>query len=327
MQRVLAILPALALTITGCSALAEDTSDQTAGVPQIAAAFYPLQYVAERVAGDGAEVTGLTQPGTEPHDLELTIRETAMISEADLVIHELDFQPAVDDSVEQNATGEVLDAAAVTDLLPFEEGEEGHSDEEAAVEDEESHDEEEHSDEEGDEHEHGEFDPHFWHDPMRLADLADAVAEKLSEIDPDATEGYQDNAAGLREELEALDQEFVDGLSSCERDTIVVSHDAFGYLGKYGLELAPIAGLSPDAEPTPADLGNLQKLIVDTGITTVFSERLASPAFSQALADDLDLAVAVLDPLEGLTDETEGEDYFSLMRDNLGEIRQANACV
>ncbi len=71
------------------------------------------------------------------------------------------------------------------------------------------------------------------------------------------------------------------GLADCERNTVVVSHDAFGYLSRYGLDIEPIAGLSPDAEPTPADLAELQELIDDDGITTVFSERLAPARLSR----------------------------------------------
>ncbi|WP_142310201.1 metal ABC transporter substrate-binding protein, partial [Bacillus pseudomycoides] len=94
---------------------------------------------------------------------------------------------------------------------------------------------------------HGDLDPHFWLDPTRLADLGDAVAEELAEIDPDGAEAYTAGAAALREDLETLDGELSEGLADCERSTIVVSHDAFGYLGKYGIEVEPIAGLSPDA--------------------------------------------------------------------------------
>ncbi|HYG94238.1 MAG TPA: zinc ABC transporter substrate-binding protein, partial [Nocardioides sp.] len=195
---------------------------------------------------------------------------------------------------------------------------------------EESHEEhEEHAGEEGEEHahEHGDLDPHFWHDPLRMADLADAVASELGEVDPGHADDYEANAAGLRDELERLDAAYSSGLAECERDTIVVSHDAFGYLEKYGLHLAPIAGLSPDAEPTPADLGELQELIRDEGITTVFSERLGSSEFTEPLSRDLGIEAAVLDPVEGLTDETSGEDYVSLMEQNLEALREANGCA
>src|SRR6187397_1863547 len=108
MQRLVALaLPAL-LGLTGCAAFTNDSVGLENGV-QVAAAFYPLQYAAERVAGDHAEVQNLTAPGGEPHDLSLNPKETADLANADLVIYEHGFQPAVDDSVDANAEGEVLD--------------------------------------------------------------------------------------------------------------------------------------------------------------------------------------------------------------------------
>jgi zinc transport system substrate-binding protein len=285
------------LALSGCSALSADSGK---GV-RIATAFYPLEYVAQRVAGTHAEVENLTQPGKEPHDLELTIKETVEVAQADLVVYEAGVQPTVDDAVEQNATGEVLDAADVVHPEPFAHG--GHDD----------------SADEG-------VDPHFWQDPLRLADLGDAVAQKLSALDPDHAEAYQANAADLRADLTDLDHAYDAGLASCARSTIVVSHDAFGYLSKYGLQLEPIAGLSPGAEPTPADLARLESLIRTDGITTVFSETLASPKMSETLAHDLGITTAVLDPIEGLSDQTADQDYLSLMRANLAALRKADGC-
>ena len=109
-----------------------------------------------------------------------------------------------------------------------------------------------------------------------MADLGDEVADRLSDDRPRPRDEYRANAADLRLDLERLDREYADGLADCERHTVVVSHDAFGYLEKYGLHFEPIAGLSPDAEPTPAHLAELQDLIRDEGITTVFSETLGS---------------------------------------------------
>lgn len=302
----------LVLALSGCAALSDDSAGLDDGV-QVAAAFYPLQYVAERVAGDHAEVTNLTAPGGEPHDLELTVRETAEVAEADLVVFEGGFQPAVDDAVETNAEGATLDVTDVLDLRPAA-GDHDHDHEEP---DSESHEES---------HDHGDTDPHFWQDPLLMADLGDAVAEELAEVDPDHAEDYRANAADLRADLEALDAEYADGLARCERDTVVVAHDAFGYLSHYGLEFEPIAGLSPDAEPTPADLAHLQEVIDDEGLTTVFYESLVSPDIAEQLARDTGAEVGVLDPVEGLTDETAGEDYLSLMRQNLTALEEANGC-
>jgi zinc transport system substrate-binding protein len=283
--------------LAGCSAFSDDSASEN-GDLRVATAFYPLQYVTQRVAGDLASVENLTQPGREPHDLELTIKETAEIADADLVVYEGGFQPTVDDAIDQSSTGEVLDVADVVDLVPF--------------------------------REHGvdsdETDPHFWLDPSLLADVGDAVAERLAEVDADHADTYEANAADLRTDLEALDQEYADGLSGCTRHTIVVSHDAFGYLQKYGLTMEAILGLSPDSEPTPADLARLQDLIREDGVTTVFSESLVSPAAADALARDLHVRSEVLDPIEGLSDETADEDYLSLMRENLTALEKANGC-
>lgn len=309
----LAALSALAVLASGCSAFSEDSGSATGGSggTTVAAAFYPLAWLTEQVAeGTGTEVELLTQPGTEPHDLELDVKKTAEIASADLVLYQAGFQPAVDDAVAQNAQGDTLDVAALADLRPVEESAEEH---------------EEHGEEEEHGHEHGALDPHFWQDPLRVAAVADAVAGELASLDEDHADDYEANAAALRERLESLDASYTAGLRDCARDTIVVSHDAFGYLEKYGLHLASIVGLSPDAEPTAAALGKLQELIKEEGITTVFSEPL-KPALGNGLAADLGLTNGVLDPIEGLSEASSDEDYLSLMQANLKALQTANGC-
>src|SRR6478609_8518860 len=279
----LALVPALALT--GCAAFTDDSVGIDDGV-QVAAAFYPLQYVAQRVAGDHAEVVNLASSQGEPHDLELTVRETAEVAQADLVVYERGFQPAVDDAVDTTAAGATLDVRDAADVRAD--------------------------------------DPHFWQDPLLVADVGDAVADQLADVDPDHADDYRANAAALRSDLETLDAQYADGLAHCQRHTVVVSHDAFGYLDRYGLEFEPIAGLSPDAEPTPSDLQHLQRLIDAEGITTVFHESLVSPEAAEQLAHDTGAHAGVLDPVEGLTDATSDEDYLSLMEANLAALEEAN---
>lgn len=322
-----AALSAAAL-LSGCGALTE--ASETEG-REVVGSFYPLAWATERVAGDNWTVTNLTTPGGEPHDLELSISATADLTEAALVVYLDGFQPAVDDAVDTNGTGATLDAADVIELLPVAD----HSDEGHAEDGAEEHSEEDHGDEEAhaeedpaevDADDHGDLDPHFWLDPLLMAELSDAVADQLADVDPDNASAYRANTEELVAELEQLDTEYTEGLADCERDLVVVSHDAFGYLARYGLHLEPIAGLSPDAEPTPAALATLADLIQDEGVTTVFSERLASATMAETLADDLDVSTGVLDPLEGLTDETAQEDYLSLMRRNLAALQEANNC-
>jgi len=310
------VLAAGALLLTsGCAALSDDSgsSGSDSGKVQVAAAFYPLQFVAERVAGDLADVTGLTKPGVEPHDLELSINQTAALQSADVILTEHGFQPAVDDAIEQDVKGTVVDVEKVVELHPAEEGEDEHGHEEEAASGEE-------------EHGHGEFDPHFWHDPALMADYAEAVSDALAKADPDNAETYAANAKKLTEDLTAVDEEFKTGLAQCKIKDVVVSHDAFTYLDKYGLEFESIAGLTPDAEPNPAQLAEIGEHAKEHGVTTIFSERLVSTALADTLAGDLGLKTAVLDPIEGLSADTEGEDYLSLMRQNLDALKAANGC-
>jgi zinc transport system substrate-binding protein len=318
-----ALLLAGTVGLSSCAAFSDDGAARNGssdGTVTVAAAFYPLEFVAQRVAGDRAVVEGLTSPGQEAHDAELSIQQTATLAEADLTVYLDGFQPTVDSAVEQGTGGAVLEVGETVGLRELGEHSDGeHSDEE-------EHSEEGHSEDDGHDHGAGDLDPHFWLDPLKMADLADAVAEELSAVDAEGAEEYAANAADLRIELEELDADYTAALSSCERDLVVVNHDAFGYLTKYGLELEPIAGLSPDSEPTAADVARLQDLIADEGVTTVFSETLVSPETAETLARDAGVEAGVLDPLEGLTDTTAGEDYLSLMRANLDALRAANGC-
>jgi len=294
-----ALLAAAALTVAGLPGCSDDGSGDGLSV---VTSFYPLQFVTERIGGEHLDLTNLTQPGQEAHDLELTVRQTAELTEADLVVYLRDFQPAVDDAVETNAPGEVVEAL---DVLETEEPAIGGARPVTVLE----------------------GDPHFWLDPRALATVAAQVEAQLIELDPDHAEDYQQNAAELLSDLVALDGQMSTGLEDCDRRTVVVSHDAFGYLGyRYALDLAAIAGLSPDAEPSLQHIAALRGLIEDEGVTTVFSETLASPEMAETLAGDLGLETAVLDPVEGLSDETTDEDYLSLMRKNLAALQQANGC-
>ncbi|TQL67753.1 zinc transport system substrate-binding protein [Nocardioides albertanoniae] len=316
--RPVGLLAAGALLLSsGCAAFTDDSGSagSESGKVQVAAAFYPLQYVAERVGGDLTDVTGLTKPGVEPHDLELSINQTAALQSADVILTEHGFQPAVDDAIEQDVPGEVVDVEKSVELRHGEEHDHGddHGDEDEAAHAEEGHD-------------HGDLDPHFWHDPLLLAQYAGDVRDALAKADPDNAKTYEANAKALTDDLGAVDKEFTTGLAKCRIKEVVVSHDAFAYLSKYGLEFESIAGLTPDAEPNPAQLADIGEHAREHDVTTIFSERLVSAALADTLAGDLGLKTAVLDPIEGLSADTEKEDYLSLMRQNLDALKAANGC-
>jgi zinc transport system substrate-binding protein len=165
-----------------------------------------------------------------------------------------------------------------------------------------------------------EGDPHVWLDPVRFAEVVERIGAVL---------GAQASARDLAARLSALDGEFRTGLADCERREVVTAHDAFAYLGeRYGLELIPIAGVSPEVEPSARDLEQVVDVVRASGATTVFVEPLLSPEVGETVARETGAETAVLDPLEGLGEEAldRGEDYFSVMRANLAALREGLGC-
>ncbi len=282
---------------------------------QVLAGFYPLEWVAEQVGGDRVSVEALTPPGGEPHDLELAPRDVAAVEDADLLVYLAGFQPALDEAAEAAGGDHTWDVADAADLIPVED------------DDHEDHADEDHADEDHADHDHDGDDPHFWLDPIRMADVGDALAERLTELDPEGADTYAANAAALRAELTQLDDEMRTGLENCAVDTVVTAHDAFSYLAdRYGLHVVGINGLSPSREPQPAQLAEISRLVRDRGVTTVYTETLVDPAVAETVAGEAGVRTAVLDPVEGLTDESPGNDYLEVMRANLATLQEGQSC-
>lgn len=310
------------LTATGLLALAGGACADTAqdATPGVVAAFYPLQFIAERVGGEHTTVTGLAPPGVEAHDLELTPSQVAEVAEADLVVYLPGFQPAVDEAVAAQAGDRAFDVTNAVSLLAA--AEDGHDHEDEGEAEEHADENEEHEDEE-----HAETDPHVWLDPDRMATMAGALAAELGAADPDHADDYTAAAETLATELAALDTELAEGLADCQRQEIVVSHAAFGYLAdRYQLRQIAITGLSPEDEPTPQQLDDARQEAEEVGATTIFFEVLVSPDIAETVADAVGAETAVLDPIEGLAPDSD-EDYLSLMRQNMHTLRPALGCT
>jgi zinc transport system substrate-binding protein len=306
-------------TLAGCSTQsAGGSSDESDGVT-VLASFYPLQYVAQQIGGDLVTVDNLTPPAAEPHDLELSPAQVREVGTADLVVYLSGFQNAVDEAIDTRAPEHVVDAADAAGLVEHaEEAEEEHAGET----------EEEHA-EHADEHGHGATDPHFWLDPSKLATVGQAVADELAAVDPEHADEYAAGAQRLGQRLDELDQEFADGLAACQGATLVTSHAAFGYLAdRYALEQVGISELDPEVEPSPARLREIGDIVEERGIKTLYSETLVSPKVTETLAADLGVNTAVLDPLEGLSEDATaaGDDYVSVMRANLAALEEGLVC-
>lgn len=306
-RRLLAATAAvlLAAPLAGC--LERSSGFSPDGRLDVVTAFYPLQFLSERIGAGAVTVTQLTKPGAEPHDVELNTRQVAAISDAGLVVYLKGFQPAVDEAVEQEAADRALDVGSTVSLLSAE-----HEHEEEHVPGE-------------PEHAEGATDPHVWLDPLRFATIADRLAERLGRADPQRAAAYTGRAAALHQDLSALDAEYATALKTCARREIVTSHAAFHYLAdRYHLTEVGITGISPESEPSPQRLGRVAEEARATGTTTIFFETLVSPKVADTIAREVGARTAVLDPLEGLSEP--GADYFTVMRANLAALTTALGC-
>ncbi|MFE9958405.1 metal ABC transporter substrate-binding protein [Micromonospora sp. NPDC005299] len=304
--RALAAATAALLTLGGLAACSGDGGGSDPDRVDVVAAFYPLQFLAEKIGGDAVAITSLAKPGAEPHDLELNPRQVGQVADAELIVYLSGFQPAVDEAVEQNGDDRAFDVAGVQPLLDAAAG--GHQ----------------HEGEAGHEEESGGKDPHLWLDPTRLATVGDRLAERLGAVDPDRAADFTARAAALRAELTGLDADYTRGLATCRRREIVAGHTAFGYLAEhYRLEQVGITGLSPDAEPSPQHLAEVAKEAREHGATTIFFETLVSPKIAETVAREVGAKTAVLDPIEGRPADG---DYLSAMRANLQTLRTALDC-
>lgn len=323
-RAALAALPALALpaVLAGCST--DDGGSD--GQLEVLASFYPLQYVAEQVGGDLVSVSNLTPPAAEPHDLELSPAQVREIGSADLVVYSSGFQTAVDEAVGTQSPEHVVDTSDVVTL----ENHPGTPTDEDAAADHLEEELDEHAEEDGHDHAaEGAMDPHFWLDPTRVIDVGHAVAASLGEADPEHAATYAENARTLEKSLKELDADYAAGLEQCASRTLVTSHEAFGYLAeRYDLQQVGIVGLDPEAEPSPARLREVGAIVEENDVSTIFTETLTSPKVAETLANDIGVTTAVLDPLEGLSkDATEaGDDYVSVMQDNLAALTEGLQC-
>ncbi|MFC6061960.1 metal ABC transporter substrate-binding protein [Streptomyces ochraceiscleroticus] len=301
------------LAVSACST--SGATGKEDGKLAVTASFYPMQFLAEKIGGKHVSVTSLTAPGTEPHDLELSPKQTAQLGESDAVVYLKGVQPAVDEAVKQSGVQHTADAASFTTL-------ESHGSEVGG------HDEHGHEEHAEGGHDHGDesgLDPHIWLDPVKYAEAAKGVGKTLAAADPKHKADYEKNTAALVKQLDTLNQEYKDGLKNRKSDTFITTHAAFGYLAeRYGLTEEAISGLDPEAtDVSGSRVKDLQALAKKHDVHTVFFETLTSPDMAKTLAKDVHAKTDVLDPIEGITKKSRGDDYLAVMESNLKALQKA----
>ncbi len=308
MKILLAFLTS-SLILAGCSNAAEDSQPASESLPSIVTGSFAVAWLASSISDGCAVVTDLAPSGGDAHDLELTASQTASILDADLVVPVDGLQPAFDAVAESKSSG-VFDILDLLDPLTAED----HADEDGH---------EDHADEDGHE-DHGLLDPHFWLDPKRVSDAAGFLGAEISKLSADCATKVEVTVPAVQAQLEDLTQEFETSLATCSSRTIVVSHEAFGYLADaFNLEQIGVAGLDPEGEPSAARLKEVIDLANSLGVSAVFTESTVNPDVAQTLADALEVGILTLDPLEIAS---VSKDYISLMQTNLEALRSGLNC-
>jgi zinc transport system substrate-binding protein len=258
----------------------------------VVASFYPLYDFAKHVGGDKVEVTNVTPAGAEPHEYEPSPQMLVTAQKSDVFIFNGEWLEPWTDNFIKDYKGTLVMGGDGISLLKNN-------------------------------------DPHFWLDPVLAQKMVNSIRDGLIKADPANKEYYSRNAKSYVAKLADLDQAYRSGLGHCDQRAVVVSHDALEYLAnRYDFETLPIAGISPEEEPSAARLAELSKIVKEKGIKYVFFESLVSPRLADTIAQETGAKTLVFDPLEGLSDadQKQGKDYLSVQRENLENLRSALAC-
>ena len=269
---------------------------------KVMASFYPMYDFAQKVGGDKVEVKDMVPAGTEPHDWEPAATDIRNLEDADVFVYNgADLEHWAEDVLATLENQDLITAEA-SDGVELLDGEGDHA--------------------------HGDNgkDPHVWLDPLRAKQEMKNIRDAFGQADPENRDYYEANYEKYAGEFDELDQEFREGLADIKSRDIIVAHEAFGYLcNAYDLKQLAIEGLTPDSEPDPAKMQEVIEDAKEFDIHTIFFEELASPKVAKTVAKEVDAVTAVLNPIEGLSEEDiqDGEDYFSVMRKNLAALKMA----
>lgn len=282
--------------LSGCNSADEKTND---GKLNVYTSFYAMYDFTKKIGGDKINITNLVPAGIEPHDWEPTTTDIINLEKADMLIY--------NGAGMEHWAKTILSSLENKDLITVEAS--------SGIALLESH------------HDKGEVsDPHVWLSIKGAKAEMEAIKNALVIADPDNATYFQDNYIKYAAEFDTLDQKYTDTLSALVNKDIIVAHQAFGYLcNEYGLNQIAIEGLSADSEPDPARMTQIIQFAKENNIKTIFFEELVSPKVAKTIADEIGAVTAVLNPLEGLSDDEvkNGEDYLSVMEANLAAIKLA----
>ena len=298
---VVTLIVVLTLLLTACQKKQE--ASQTKKGLKIITSFYPIYSLVKEVSGDLNDVK-MIQSGEGIHSFEPSANDVAAIYDADIFVYHSrtleSWAGSLDPSL-KNSKVQVIQATEGMELdrvEGLEDVEAGEGIDEKTL-----------------------YDPHTWLDPEKVAEEAKIIANKLSEIDRDNRGTYQENARKLAEQAKELVDKYQPIFQEAKQKTFVTQHTAFSYLAKrFGLKQLGIAGISPEQEPSPRQLTEIEDFVKRYHVQTIFVESDASRKVAEAVANASKVKLKTLEPLEA--DPKNDKSFMENLEDNLKQLAE-----
>lgn len=315
MKKLLICLFLLIIIVnSGCTAESQVLkSSQESNVLVVYTTVFPVYDFTQKIGGDRVKVYSMLPWGASPHSFEPSTRLLADLTKAGLIIcNGAGLEPymaKLADSL-KNTGVTIVDTSQGIELLELNE-ETGHD--------------EYPGNENNGHHDHGLYDPHIWLSPANAAKQAENILNALVTADPLNKEYYLDNYGEFIKNIKDLDLEYKAAVSRLEKNELVVTHEAFAYLCRdYGLNQISLMGPNAESEPTPGRMREIVEFVRAHNITHIFLEALESPKAAETIASETNTQILTLNPLGGITEKEvlSGEDYFSVMRNNLANLKK-----
>lgn len=282
------------LGMTGCGKKIGKTGQGM----KIVTSFYPIYSMVKEIAGEVNDVR-MIQSRNGIHSFEPSANDIAAIYDADVFVYHSRTLESWAGSLAPNLKGskvrvvEASQGMTLDKVVGLEDVEVGEGIDEKTL-----------------------YDPHTWLDPEKVAEEAQLIARKLAEVDPAHKEVYQKNADRLSKEAQHLVETYQPLFEKAPQKTFVTQHTAFSYLAKrFGLKQLGIAGISPDQEPSPRQLAEIEEFVKRYQVKTIFVESNASSAVAETLVTSTGVELKTLNPLEA--DPENEQSYMENLEKNI----------
>ncbi|WP_457746772.1 metal ABC transporter solute-binding protein, Zn/Mn family [Sulfurimonas sp.] len=310
MKNLKIILPILwALLVVLYLLISNEKSVPHNNKPIIGVTTFALYDIVKHIANNSVEVVNIIPFGVDPHSFEPTPKIMAKIEKSNVVFYSgAGLEPWVNGFNFKNKAIDISKYVVLRKLDADEFEHHQHHDAQCA---------------------HNTIDPHYWLDFANMQRAANVITKELIKINPKYSKEYTAAKENYIVMLKKLDALYRRKLSSCKTNTIVVSHNAAGYLAhKYNFKVESLTGLSPEAEPSAKNIERIFREIKKDGVTTIFFENFSNEKVIQSIAKDAAIELDVFQPLGNITKDEAiaGLTYEDIMLRNLEKISKALMC-